>query len=261
MSDELVDIALLGLPVALHHRASEHQATLQRELDLVDAARDPQSAPSRLQALSEQLNVRFASMTEEQTAQLERAMANGDDTIDLHYRLPADVVDAVHLLSASLDEVDEFCRRGELLTLITPPDLLAYRMWFLGEFVRQIVDGAPPMPWSDDLVTATASPSASTPQAEGASATVAVRGDLDLAMAASLRAELVEHLDRGARDLVVDLSECGFVDSAGMSLLLTTRARCVALGGSLRIAGANNAVRQSMQMADVYDVLTGHIAS
>ena len=46
-------------------------------------------------------------------------------------------------LPRTLAEADEFCRRGELLTLATPPEYVAFREWFLGEIVRQL-DGQPP---------------------------------------------------------------------------------------------------------------------
>jgi hypothetical protein len=48
-----------------------------------------------------------------------------------------------------LDEVDEFCRQGKhLLTLATPPELVAYRRWYLGEFIAQLA-GRPATPWPD----------------------------------------------------------------------------------------------------------------
>ena len=46
-----------------------------------------------------------------------------------------------------LDEADVFCREGELLTLATPADEVAFRRWFLNEFVRQL-RGEPPRRWS-----------------------------------------------------------------------------------------------------------------
>jgi hypothetical protein len=52
-------------------------------------------------------------------------------------------------LGAILDEVDELCRQGQyLLTLATPPDLVAYRHWLLEEFTRQIA-GQEPVAWAD----------------------------------------------------------------------------------------------------------------
>ena len=253
---DLHDVRITDLPVAVLLRAREHHATLIRELELIAAARDPDSAPSRLRVLGDELRDRFSSFTAAQEAELDAAIQAGGGTIDLHYRLPSDVVAGAEQLLATLEEVDEFCRRGELLTLLTPPELVAYRRWFLGEFVRQVRDGAAPTMWSppaDGPHEPRSAPSDTRPP----TAVVAVRGDLDLELAANLRAELVQHIESGVFDLVVDLRECGFVDSAGLSLLLTTRARCIAGGGSLRVTGVSAAVRRSLEIAEVYDVLVG----
>ena len=50
-------------------------------------------------------------------------------------------------LTGLLEEADDYCRRGELLTLATPPELVAFRNWYLGQVVEQI-DGRPPTPWA-----------------------------------------------------------------------------------------------------------------
>lgn len=54
---------------------------------------------------------------------------------------------AAQLFLRTMDETDEWCKRGELLTLASPPDQRALRRWFFGEIERQ-VRGAPPLPWA-----------------------------------------------------------------------------------------------------------------
>jgi hypothetical protein len=66
----------------------------------------------------------------------------------VHFRVPAAAKDAAINLGRLLDEADEYCRRGDLLTLATPSDTLAFRRRYLEEFVRQI-DGAPARPWQE----------------------------------------------------------------------------------------------------------------
>ena len=69
--------------------------------------------------------------------------------MDLIYHVPVEVRQAAIDLGVLLDEADDFCRQGdELLTLATPPRAVAFRRWFLEEFVRQI-DGQPPVSWED----------------------------------------------------------------------------------------------------------------
>jgi hypothetical protein len=49
-----------------------------------------------------------------------------------------------------LDETDEFCREGALLTLAPPEDVVAFRRWYLAELVEQVA-GRPAQPWPGDL--------------------------------------------------------------------------------------------------------------
>ncbi len=93
--------------------------------------------PARLTALVDELRGRFSGFTLQPEAELADAAARGADTIDLEYHLPPEAIQAAADLGAMLDEADEFCRNGDLLTLATPPEALAYRRWFLGEFARQ----------------------------------------------------------------------------------------------------------------------------
>jgi len=63
--------------------------------------------------------------------------------------VPADVGGASVALGVMLDEADAYCREGRhLLTLSTPPEALAYRRWYLLQFVDQVA-GRPPRSWSD----------------------------------------------------------------------------------------------------------------
>jgi hypothetical protein len=142
----LATVRIEGMPLDVYRRASEHSDELLREFALI---REDESdhVPARLLALIDELNVRFASFTAGQTRQLEEAMARGDPEIDLVYEVPADAADGVVRLMALLEEADEFCRAGDLLTLATPPEAVDLRKWFLEEFLFQI-DGRPPRSWS-----------------------------------------------------------------------------------------------------------------
>jgi len=147
---ELRLIRMLDIPVAVHARAVEHQAELQREFQLILIARQDRDVdvPQRLLELVEVVNSQFQGLSGPQTAELDAAIARGDDRLDLDYHLPAAVAGASIALNSILDECDEYCRRGDaLLTLATPPEALAYRRWFLGEFVAQS-RGEAPLPWT-----------------------------------------------------------------------------------------------------------------
>jgi len=156
MTDEaMLTVEIRGLPIDVQRRAQQQADELIRELTLVGEGLrqrgNVHELPSRLVELVEQLTHTYSAFTVEQEDQLADALDRGVPTVDLTYRLPASVTDAVQALSDILDEADDYCRAGEhLLTLATPPDLVAYRRWFLDEFVRQAA-GAAPMTWADHL--------------------------------------------------------------------------------------------------------------
>jgi hypothetical protein len=149
----LLTVRIVGLPMAVYLRASEHADELMREFALmaaVEAGGGHQSTavPGRLTALVEALRSRFGGFTLAPESRLADAAARGDSTVDVVYTVPSEVGQAVTELGALLDEADEFCRAGDLLTLESPPEAVAFRRWFLDEFVRQAA-GLPPRPWSD----------------------------------------------------------------------------------------------------------------
>ncbi len=145
----LVPVRLLGLPLDVYRRSSEHTDELLREFALIGED-DSDHVPARLLALIDELNARFSAFTREQTVAMQEAAARGDKEIDVLYEVPPEASDGVVRLAALLDEADEFCRAGELLTLATLPEGIAFRRWFLEEFLFQI-DGRPPRPWSEFL--------------------------------------------------------------------------------------------------------------
>ena len=147
---ELVEIHVVGMPLDAYREASEHADELMREFALIrERDADSRAVPRRLLALVDALTHRFSGFTVAQEATLREAVERGEATIDLVYRVPPDVKQAAMELGAMLDEADAFCREGhDLLTLATPPRAVAFRNWFLDQFVRQI-DGEAPTLWED----------------------------------------------------------------------------------------------------------------
>lgn len=149
---ELLTVRVLGIPLTVWARAEEHIDGLLREFTLIlasEAQGGETHVPRRLLELIDELEGDYAALTSEQRSQLVAAAEHGRDTIDLEYRVPPDVADACRRLEQALDAADRYCAEGEyLLTLATPSDALAFRQWYLGEFVRQI-GGQPPQPWAE----------------------------------------------------------------------------------------------------------------
>lgn len=260
-------VRLLGVPVAVHQRSREQSETLRRELAFVEHASDPEGAPARLHVLAHSLEERYGALTAPQEARLAAATAAGEAAVDLEYLLPPEVADACDELEAVLEELDDFCREGDLLTLVTSDEARTYRRWYLGEIREQLRQGRPPRPWSEAEPAGPQGqrqvpsvghrdPAAATGPAAG-DATVVVEQDLDLASAPGIREEIVSRTDAGYRRIVVDVSGCAFMDSTGLSLLLTIHQRLASEGGFLRVVGAAGQVANVLEISGVEELLVG----
>ena len=140
-------VRLLHFPLQVWQRSADHHQELMREFTLMalrpDLSRD---VPGRLRDLIDRVQERYGGFTEMPTAERTAAVAAGRDFTDLTYVVPESSRQFARELSELLDEADEFCRQGNLLTLAAPPESVAFRHWFFDEFCRQI-DGLPPRPW------------------------------------------------------------------------------------------------------------------
>jgi hypothetical protein len=150
-TDQHVTVVLRDLPLRLHTETQAHADELQREFCLVLEQVEEEGVadvPARLLQLISALRGQYGDLNASTEDTLDEAIAAGRTSIDLTYRVPAHAAEAARALNVLLDEADAFCREGKhLLTLASRPGVLAYRQWFLDEFVRQVA-GEPPRPWS-----------------------------------------------------------------------------------------------------------------
>lgn len=149
--DPFVDIELRRYPLRLGVRASQHYEEVFREFALL-AASDPQdqdSLPVRLLSLIDALGRRYARQDRHEVER-DEALQRGELERDFVLQVPVSGAEASLVLDRMLDETDEFCRDGVLLTLAAPEDVVAFRRWYLQEVVAQ-VGGAPPTPWQGVL--------------------------------------------------------------------------------------------------------------
>lgn len=150
-SSELFTIKLIGVPLDIQSAASEHQDGLRREFRMLveEGHVDSASVPGRLVTLAEDLDRRFQSFGAAGRAEIEAAIARGDNSVDLVLDVPGAIAPAARTFGALLEEADEYCSAGEhLLTLRSPAEVVAYRNWALSEFVRQ-AEGKEPISWSE----------------------------------------------------------------------------------------------------------------
>ncbi len=154
----LHEVRVLDFPLDLYLQAQEHSQALVRELTLIAQSRSsaatdalggaPQELPRRFVELIEELTHQYEGVAGDAERARDAAIDSGASRVDLTYRVPAAVAGACRHLGEAFDDADYYCRMGEhLLTLATPPEALAFRRWFLGEFVRQI-EGGEPVSWT-----------------------------------------------------------------------------------------------------------------
>jgi anti-sigma B factor antagonist len=132
--------------------------------------------------------------------------------------------------------------------------VVAYRNWVLREFLGQLREGAAPTPWAAEAATEERPVDEPAVRVE---AVIVLDDDLDLEGSARIRDDITQLLEQGLTDLVIDVSECDFIDSVGISLLLTTYARLTGDGGTLTLTGAGETVRRTLGHAGIADLLLG----
>ena len=140
-------VKLVGVPVDLYFDASRHMGEITREFSLISLGERSgvnERVPAQLLELADQLRKRYRSNTDAIRLQFEEAAAAGRATVDVE--LPADetTVQLTEEITELLDAADEFCRLGELLTLESPPEVVAWRRWWRDQVVGQIREGAEP---------------------------------------------------------------------------------------------------------------------
>ena len=231
------EVTLLAVPVDLWRRASAHQEAIQREFDIIRASEPETSIPNRLFALMEDFDARFGGAKEATWDRMLEATGRGERFVDLKLIVPPEAATAARQLAEILAEVDVYCRQGEhLLTMATPAELVVFREWFLGEFSRQIDQGLEPLRWDpESVLPARAASAPASPVGGKRSDTIVVRGDLDLTSAGTLRDDIQARRNEGTNDLRIDLTGVGFMDSVGISLLVTTHQRLSEEGVTLRL--------------------------
>jgi anti-sigma B factor antagonist len=91
----------------------------------------------------------------------------------------------------------------------------------------------------------------------GSSAVVALRGELDVAGAATVAAQLTAASARG-QVLIVDLAGLDFIDSSGIAALARARAHARRAGGDLLLAAPQRQVLRVLAITRLADVFGVH---
>lgn len=69
-----------------------------------------------------------------------------------------------------------------------------------------------------------------------------------------LKAKLVDAIDDGYKKIIIDLSECDFVDSSFLGVLVNSLKKVVKLNGDLKLVGFRPAVRSMFELTRLFRV-------
>lgn len=80
-----------------------------------------------------------------------------------------------------------------------------------------------------------------------------LRGELDHATAPDLRQPLEEAIEQGERAFLIDLSDCSFIDSTGLSVLVHARSRVLEErdGGRFEICCPDAQIRRLLEITGI----------
>lgn len=90
---------------------------------------------------------------------------------------------------------------------------------------------------------------------DGSKLTVTLSGRLDTTTAPDFEKELKSSLD-GVNELVLDFSGLDYISSAGLRVLLSAQKLMNGAGGSMKIVGANDIVKEIFDVTGFSDILT-----
>lgn len=143
------DVALVDFPVARFLQMQEQHDAMLRELSLIALRTDEPDAavPRRLMSLAHDVQQRDHDRADLFRAGVEEAAERGDVVVTLELSIPFSTLRWVEAFLMLYEEGDDYARTGHLLTPPSPPEVVEFRRWFVGELIRQIRDGATPTPF------------------------------------------------------------------------------------------------------------------
>jgi anti-sigma regulatory factor (Ser/Thr protein kinase) len=145
MPEGWTTVRLADCPVRLSLRQDEHLDELVRELQLLQVDDDTRSRSIAQQIHGLLTAPAHARLTGRRIAQL--ADEAGLEHVDIDMALPAEASLMIRELHRAVLAADELCEDLQLLTLDSPPEMRALRIWMTEEIVAQIEEGRAPVSW------------------------------------------------------------------------------------------------------------------
>ena len=93
-------------------------------------------------------------------------------------------------------------------------------------------------------------------EAQGSSALVTIRGDLDIQVAEHVAAELDRVEATGPDNLVLDLRRLSFMDSSGMAVVAAAQTRAAAAGRRFAVVSPPAGVMHAFRVSGLAELIT-----
>jgi len=84
---------------------------------------------------------------------------------------------------------------------------------------------------------------------------VKIVGNLDTNTSPEAESTINNLINEGSDKMIVDLSEAGFVSSAGLRVFLSTAKQVTAKGGAVKFCGANEVVQEILDISGFSGIL------
>lgn len=92
-----------------------------------------------------------------------------------------------------------------------------------------------------------------TTETEGDRAVIAIKGELDAYTAPGVEEQIASLVGRRINNIVLDLSETGFLDSSGLRAILTAHRRLASDEGSLTLRNPSEPVTRLLEITGLTD--------
>ena len=96
---------------------------------------------------------------------------------------------------------------------------------------------------------------------QGAIEVVALQGRLDAFTSATIREQILELVEGGVRQLIVDMTSVSFVSSVGLRLLLVAAKRLQELGGRLAVTALQPTVGEAFEFSGFEAVFPAFVST
>ncbi len=81
-----------------------------------------------------------------------------------------------------------------------------------------------------------------------------VTGEVTFSTSPDLRKRLIDAVDQGAKKVIINLKNVGYIDSSGMATLVELLQKVKSAGGDLRLAETSEKIKEILDMVRLKDI-------